>query len=193
MFYQKASHIYLLFVITIALLLQSPASAQERDRQDEVEQLKVKVEQLQALIERQRQLMAELLKRVEATEAKTPAVAPSSADAGRVPSVERAALEIAPRPEVEVKAAQNNPKPKKPASGAERSTAFYTSPDGKFEANIKGLGQIDYRGYQSGNHPPNTYAIRRARLAVEGKFMGDYDFQIEGDFADTRGTLLRDF
>jgi phosphate-selective porin OprO/OprP len=83
----------------------------------------------------------------------------------------------------------------KPAAvaGWDRNHAFLRSTDGSFETYIGGYAQLDFRGYQSGNHPPNTFLIRRARLAAEGKVARYFDFKLEGDFADTSSTLLRDF
>src|SRR6185436_13168852 len=46
---------------------------------------------------------------------------------------------------------------------------------------------------QDGDHPPNTFLIRRARLAVEGKVARYFDYKVEGDFADLVSTILRDF
>ena len=90
----------------------------------------------------------------------------------------------------------SQPKPQdKPVvvAGWDKNHAFLRSADGAFETFLTGYGQFDFRGYQSGNHPPNTFLIRRARLALEGKLERYFDFKIEGDFADTASTLLRDF
>jgi phosphate-selective porin OprO/OprP len=65
--------------------------------------------------------------------------------------------------------------------------------DGAFETQITGYAQLDFRGYQSGNVPPNSFLIRRARLALEGRLHRYYEYKLEGDFADTSSTLLRDF
>ena len=78
-------------------------------------------------------------------------------------------------------------------AGWENNHAFIRSADGKLEINLAGYGQLDYRGYQEGDHPPNTFVVRRARLAVEGNFYKYFDWRIEGDFADTLSTPLRDF
>ena len=78
-------------------------------------------------------------------------------------------------------------------AGWDKNHAFLKSSDGRFETQITGYGQLDYRAYQSGDHPPNTFLIRRARLSLEGKIEQYYDFKIEGDFADTASTQLRDF
>ncbi len=93
-------------------------------------------------------------------------------------------------------ASQPDPKAQKPApllAGWNGRHFVLRSVDGNFETNITGYAQLDFRGYQRGNHPPNTFLIRRARLGLEGKVMRDFDFKIEGDFSDTASTLLRDF
>jgi phosphate-selective porin OprO/OprP len=66
------------------------------------------------------------------------------------------------------------------------------SADGSFEANLGGFVHFDYRGYESGTHPPNTFLVRRARLMVDGKVAKYFDYKIEGDFADTASSILRD-
>jgi phosphate-selective porin OprO and OprP len=67
------------------------------------------------------------------------------------------------------------------------------SADGSFETNVAGYAQLDFRGYSSGIHPPNTFLVRRARMALEGKLYRYFEYRIEGDFADTSNTPLRDF
>ncbi|HVG19685.1 MAG TPA: porin, partial [Blastocatellia bacterium] len=78
-------------------------------------------------------------------------------------------------------------------AGWDRNHAILRSADGSFETQFTGYGQLDFRGYQSGVHPPNTFLVRRARLALEGKVQRFFDYKVEGDFADTTSTLLRDF
>ena len=89
--------------------------------------------------------------------------------------------------------AQNKPRPTPMVAGWDRDRAILRSPDGAFEMRVTGYGQLDFRGYGSGNAPPNTFLIRRARLSVEGKLQKYFDYRVEGDFADTTSTLLRDF
>jgi phosphate-selective porin OprO/OprP len=167
---------------------------------DKVEQLQAKVEQLQALVEQQQRALAEMQKSLEALTSKRAVLTPASAQA---PSAGSQTL----TPLIAIEAAQTNkgapssstelkghgPVEKSGgAAGSQKSSAFFSSQNGQFEASITALGQLDFRGYQSGNHPPNTYALRRARLGVHGKFMESYEYKLEGDFGDTRGTLLRD-
>ena len=71
--------------------------------------------------------------------------------------------------------------------------AFIRNASGTFETDFTGYSQLDFRGYGSGNHPPNTFIVRRARMAMEGRIDRYFDWRIEGDFADTSNTLLRDF
>jgi phosphate-selective porin OprO/OprP len=75
--------------------------------------------------------------------------------------------------------------------------AFIRNESGSFETDFLGYSQLDFRGYSAGNHPPihppNTFIVRRARIAMEGKIDTYFEWRIEGDFADTNSTLLRDF
>ncbi|MDT7813777.1 MAG: hypothetical protein QOJ42_3693 [Acidobacteriaceae bacterium] len=54
-------------------------------------------------------------------------------------------------------------------AGWDDNHAFLKSADGGFQTFLTGFAQLDFRGYQSGNHPPNTFVVRRARLAPRGK------------------------
>jgi phosphate-selective porin OprO/OprP len=71
--------------------------------------------------------------------------------------------------------------------------AFIRNETGSFETDFTGYSQLDFRGYSAGNHPPNTFVVRRARMAMEGRIDRYFEWRIEGDFADTNSTLLRDF
>ena len=210
-------HIYYMF-LAIALLLpvmttQAQTSAQKSQAPEEskteeksgndVEQLRSKLEQLQSLVEQQQRAMTEMQKRIDDLDGRArAAVAPASlkVDAASGPQTEprTASLEVAQT--------QKNDPPSSPAArdkdkdkpvvllaGWDRNHAVLRSADGAFETQLTGYGQLDFRGYQSGSHPPNTFLVRRARLALEGKVQRYFDYKVEGDFADTAGTLLRDF
>jgi phosphate-selective porin OprO/OprP len=164
----------------------------------DLEQLKSKLEQLQSLLETQQRALAEMQKRLDDMEgkARTAALVSSPRTEGATAELRGVLSEAGQTPNSEP-AAQEKPKAQdKPAAVAgwdKKSHAFLRSGDGSFETQLTGYGQLDFRGYQSGNHPPNTLLIRRARLAVEGKLERYFDFKVEGDFADTSSTLLRDF
>jgi phosphate-selective porin OprO and OprP len=162
----------------------------------EVEELRKKVEQLESVVEQQQRALAEVLKRLGDLDSNARAVAPvrSSRGGGASASaadVRTAALDVASsnKEPATQPVAQDKPKP---VAGWDKNHAFLRSADGAFETFITGYGQFDYRGYQSGNHPPDTFLVRRARIAVEGKLERYFDFKVEGDFADTTSTLLRD-
>ena len=160
---------------------------------DEMEQLKSQVRQLQSLLEQQQQALAEIQKRLDGTDGKTRAAAQfeSTKSDGTVnlsSGLRTSALEV--NPATSQSKAQDKPAA---VAGWDQNHAFLRSSDGNFETYIGGYAQLDFRGYQSGNHPPNTFLIRRARLAAEGKVARYYDFKLEGDFADVIGTILRDF
>lgn len=187
-----------------ALMIQQPGrqgdpSVRGRDQNSsEVEQLKKKVEQLQSVVEQQQRALAEVLKRLGDLDSNGRAAVPvtSSKPDGTVavsPDLHAASLEIsAPAKTAPPSQPVTQDKPK-PVAGWDKNHAFLRSADGSFETFLSGYGQFDYRGYQDGNHPPNTFLVRRARLSLEGKLERYFDFKIEGDFADTTSTLLRDF
>lgn len=176
---------------------ETNAGAKPGGEDGEVKQLKSKVELLQQLVEQQQRALAEMQKRVEdLSNARAAPVTTTRPDGTTAvsPDLRTAALETAPT--AKPAAAQTPAKPAdKPVvvAGWDNNHAFLRSSDGRFETQITGYGQLDYRGYASGNHPPNTFAVRRARLSAEGKVAGYFDFKVEGDFADTASTLLRDF
>lgn len=166
-----------------------------------VEQLKTKVEQLQMLIERQQRAIAEMQKSIEALTNKTatlvPAAASSSvANSGVNPtpagSETAQTVNSAPAASPPKQGTKNGDAPKLIA-GWDKNHAVLRSADGAFETNFTGFSHFDYRGYGAGNHPPNTFLVRRARIALDGKLERYFEFKVEGDFADTTSTLLRDF
>jgi hypothetical protein len=177
--------------------------AEEKSGND-VEQLKSKLEQLQSLVDQQQRVMTEMQKRLDDLDVRARAAAPAPAalkvDAGSGPQPEarKASLEVAQTqksdpPSSPVARDKDKDKPAALLAGWDRNHAILRSADGAFETQLTGYGQLDFRGYQSGNHPPNTFLIRRARLALEGKVQRYFEYKVEGDFADTTSTLLRDF
>lgn len=190
-----------------ALMIQQPKGQVEstgRGREQnnsEVEQLKNKVEQLQSVVEQQQRALAEVLKRLGELDSNARAAVPVTAHradgkpdgtAMVSPDLRAASLEVsAPVKSAPASQPVAQDKPK-PIAGWDKNHAFLRSADGAFEMYLTGYGQLDYRGYQAGNHPANTFLVRRARLSLEGKLERYFDFKIEGDFADTASTLLRD-
>ena len=171
-------------------------AASKREPNRDLDQLKSKLDQLQLLVETQQRALAEMQKRLDEVEdkARTAAlVSPVKSD-GITPEPRTAALEVKQTPANATPVQEKAKATDKPAvvAGWDKNHAFLRSADGSFETQLTGYGQLDFRGYESGNHPPNTFLIRRARLAAEGKVARYYDFKIEGDFGDTAGTLLRD-
>ncbi len=166
----------------------------------EIEQLKSKIDSLVSLVEQQQRQMTEMQKRIDDIDSKSKAVTAGSTDgpASLETDIKTAALTPGQtqKPESGSSPVQKETKPAdKPSllAGWDKNHAFLKSSDGRFETQITGYGQLDYRAYQSGDHPPNTFLVRRARLSLEGKIERYYDFKIEGDFADIVGTQLRDF
>ncbi len=185
----------------------------------EVERLKSEMEKLQSVVELQKQALIELQKRLESLEVNARATATSTPPASTLPvnappvsapqvattdagvtassgltnhptrqTPEAKSQEVTATPQSNNKAQEKTPM----LAGWDKNHALIRSADGAFETDFSGYAQLDYRGYQSGTHPPNSFFIRRARLILEGKLQRYYDFKIEGDFADTSNTLLRD-
>lgn len=168
----------------------------EEELIDEVDKLKFRIEQLQSLVEKQQNLLTSIEERITAISGK-PSI-DSSVQPSEVSQEKVATVSTSPEKELKIQNPTQTPAQAQsqsqttPVAGWDRNHAFLRSRDGSFEAQIVGYGQLDFRGYQSGNHPPNTFLVRRARLALEGRVHNYYRYKIEGDFADTNGTLLRD-
>ncbi|HMG36991.1 MAG TPA: porin [Blastocatellia bacterium] len=170
-----------------ALLVPADSRA---SRDSDVESLKLKVDQLQQALDRQNQLLLEMQRRLDELQGKSgaPSRAPEEVSLRATP------IEVAAKTTDATAVKQTRPEDKPPIlAGWDGTRAFLRSPDGNFETQIGGYAQLDGRSYQSGNHPPNTFLVRRARLALEGRVYKYYEFRVEGDFADTASTLLRDF
>lgn len=162
---------------------------ESKPESSDLNQLKSKLDQLQSLVEMQQRALAEMQKRLDDVEgkARTAALGSSEKIEPRTASLEVSQATPAP--------SQDKAKPAdKPVivAGWDNYHAFLRSTDGAFETQITGYGQLDFRGYQSGTHPPNTFLIRRARLAAEGKVARYYEFKVEGDFSDLTSNNLRD-
>src|SRR5262249_5147476 len=162
-------------------LKQEPATPSQSQKDskrevvaEDVEQLKSQVKQLQSLVEQQRRTLEEIQRRLEQSDetARKPATA-SLARTGEA-SAASPDLQAAGRLVHQTKGAAdqpatqtsgNSPSTGQPASqekplpivGWGRDHAFIRSPDGAFETQIGGYGQLDFRGYQSGNHLPNSF------------------------------------
>ncbi|MBI3949615.1 MAG: hypothetical protein HY314_04075 [Acidobacteria bacterium] len=178
----------IMFLVTTAFAQErteeKPLPSQPNKVEEEIERFRALIQrQQQQLEQQQRQLdeQAALLRQLQQQLVeRQPALAPVQN--------ERHKSEEAPKTP-----AQQRP------SGEDRLQAgwadghpFIRSGDGELEARFTGYTQLDFRGYGAGNTPPNTFAIRRARLAVEGTLFRHYEFKLEGDFADTASTMLRE-
>lgn len=220
-FIKKSTRVSLLFFILILPLwsaygqtdqcaLESSNRPEKTDgtpdqTASENRELKSKVEKLQAAMEQQQQLLLELKKRVDELENKprtavaTPvALVPPSSEAPVTPSPRSLANNQNPGNPRSSATAQNPPQPgnppqNRPVAGWDFGGAFLRTSDGNFETRIGGYAQFDFHGYQSGDHPPNTYSIRRARMRIEGTLNRYFDYRVEAEMADTTSILLRDF
>jgi len=184
---------------TTAAVNQTQSDAKKEEKAEDMEQLKSQVKQLQSLVDQQQRALAEIQKRLDETDGKARVAAQlsSSRVGGTIsvsPDLRTASLEVNQAPKNAAAASQAKTQDKPAAvAGWEKLHAFLRSPDGAFETQVGGYAQLDFRGYRSGDHPPNTFLVRRARMSLEGKLERYFDFRIEGDFADTNNTALRDF
>jgi phosphate-selective porin OprO and OprP len=79
-----------------------------------------------------------------------------------------------------------------PVAGWNGEHFYIRSPDGRFQIQPYGYVQTDYRAYSGDGAPPNTFAIRRARLGFQGSYGKNYDFALLIDGVPVTGVNLRD-
>jgi len=158
------------------------------EKVEDIEQLKSQVKQLQSLVEQQQRALAVIQKRLDDTDGKARVAAQvsSSTPGGNVsvsPDLHTASLEVNQAPK-NAPAASQSKSPDKPAvvAGWGDNHAFLRSADGAFETQIGGYGQLDFRGYESGNHPPKfvrymlDLGFERFRDPVRSPNPGDKNF-----------------
>jgi len=185
---------------------QQARTTPESKSSTEAREMQSKLDNLLSLVEHQQRILLELQKRVIELEAKNhPNVTTPPANlslpiiAGVVVKPVAETTSTLTRKETNGKSTlpvtqtQTKPQDKPPLiAGWDKAHAVLRSADGRFETNIQGYTQLDFHGYESGNHPPNTFLMRRARFILEGKLEKYFDYRFEGDFADTTSTILRD-
>ena len=176
---------------------QTKGGAKRDEKAEDVEQLKSQVKQLQSLLEQQQRALENIQMRLDESDGNARAAVPVSSPrpdgtASVSTDLRTAALEVNQAPKKAPAASQSKAEDKTGPVVGWKDHAFVRSADGAFETQIGGYGQLDFHGYQSGNHPPNSFFLRRARIALEGKLERYFDFRIEGDFSDPL-TPLRDF
>ncbi len=165
---------------------------------NQLELLRRKVEQLEALVERQQLSLSEMQKQLAEIKDHPMAVLPAfiAQPAGASTAQPRdGILQPGASPAGTSASAESQAKDQKTVpiiAGWDGNHAFLHSADGNFETSLTGFAQLDFRGYSAGTHPANTLLLRRGRLALEGKLFRYFDYKVEGDFADTAGTILRD-
>lgn len=148
---------------------------------------------VRSLIEKQQQQIDELQRQVqEARGHQTAALERSeSAAQAAVLATQKSEQAIARAAEVasQVKPSQSSGQM---LAGWDGSHFFMRNDSGSVNMNFEFFGQLDFRGYQSGNHPPNTFAFRRAEGGLRGTLLKYYDFRFQFDLTDGSSTLLRD-
>jgi hypothetical protein len=163
---------------------------------DEVELLKLRVSQLERLTEQQARAMTMMEQRLTELEQKVAAPSPTKPSTPGKPSTKSSK---------ESSQMQENAPGKVSSARNSRSLLQHEQPlppntprlsiqntDGKMTANLSVIGQLDFRGYETGNHPPDSFLIRRAEVGIDGTIANHFDYKIMADFSDTRSTLVRD-
>jgi phosphate-selective porin OprO/OprP len=172
-------------------------SHKDHEQPDEVDLLKIKVDQLQSLVEQQQRVLAAMEKRLKEVEEKNPPTSnvtgnPDAGKDAKLAASETLKDAVSKEPSVNNVTSKGATVEARPLAGWNGEHAYLQSADGNFTMQITGRGQFDFRGYQSGNHPPDTFLARRVRLGVEGKIAQYFEYRVVADFADTRSSLLRD-
>ncbi|HKP14393.1 MAG TPA: hypothetical protein VJZ91_19890, partial [Blastocatellia bacterium] len=120
----------------------------------EVKNLRSQVDRLQLLVEQQQRALAEMQKRVDDLSARAAPVVTNGPDGKPVVSNDLRAASLETNTAAKPSAAQapaKAPDNHVVVAGWDQNHAFLRSADGRFETQISGYGQLDYRGYQSGN------------------------------------------
>jgi phosphate-selective porin OprO/OprP len=203
---QLLSVLAILLFLLISAQAQILAADEPRQRQsdshkdatppDDVELLKLRVGQLERLNEQQTRAMTMMEQRLTELEQKVAALSPAKPPTPAKPSNKSSK---------ESSQTQENAPGKVTSARNSRSLLQHEQPlppntprlsiqsaDGKMTANFSVIGQLDFRGYETGNHPPDTFLIRRAEVGIDGTIANHFDYKIKADFSDTHATLVRD-
>lgn len=78
-----------------------------------------------------------------------------------------------------------------PVAGWANFRPFIQTADGIYTMMFTAIGQFDFRGYPSGNAPPNGFLVRRMRTGFDGRLARYFDYRINIDLIDTRN-MVRD-
>lgn len=143
--------------MAIALILASNGLvADDASEQELKEMLKRQAQQIEALTKRLSQLEASLPVLVNATRKTVVAIQPNSKDNGMLAQHAPALMH----------------------AGAKKKSKFTVKPRGRIEVDTVVYDEEDGgRQYREGSQ------FRRARLGVQGKLAGGFEYQIEADFA----------
>jgi phosphate-selective porin OprO/OprP len=188
-----------LIVLLVSLTSASAQAPQEKPNppqreSDALQLLNARIEKLESLIERQQRTLLEMQRRLDEANGAARIVPASSTlpESSDVASaLHSTSVKTTQSPKASLATNQATQDKPQVVAGWGKDHPFLRSENGAFETQIGGYGQLDFRGYGSGDHPPNTFLVRRARISLEGKLERYFDFRIEGDFADT-ATALRD-
>ncbi len=176
-FVREGVRTWLLLLVFLSPLLASP-NPQRSEPLTELERLRKRVreqeqtiEQLKRQLAEQRQLLEELRQEVRVLARRSDAEVSNRSSEQAASLRERA--------------------PWLPLWSNGRPT--FRSADGDFELSLSGEGQLDFRAYEQ--EPlalPNTFLVRRLRLAVSGRVLPRYEYKIQADFAERGTGVLRD-
>jgi phosphate-selective porin OprO/OprP len=165
----------------------------------ELDMLRVQVDRLKSLVEQQQRSLADMKKQLDELSSRSRGFT-ADFTSGPCDSIRAATVATPPSAEPTISGTSGPASTSRPttqkeapvAAGWDGNHAFLRSADGGFETYLTGYAQLDFRGYAAGVHPPDTFLVRRARLALEGKLFRYFEYKVEGDLADGTGTLLRD-
>lgn len=164
--------------VLFALLLTGPVhelSGQEPEWKERLERSAAALEALERQVAEQQKEIAALRAELESLRSAT---GMSAAETASQPSVSKSAVA--------------SKEASKPLAGWERGRPFLQSSDGEHRLEFTAVGQLDFRGYTGSATSDNTFAVRRARLRVQGYLFRHLAYSLQGDVADTNSRLLRD-
>lgn len=166
------------------------ATAPVAATREEVEQLRMEVAELKAVINR-------LL------ESKAQPAAPASAKADASPAGGPVTTAVA-QPEIPAQPTDPDPIGLSQAAKAGQPSAapvsagwngehfFIRSSDGQFQIQPYGYVQTDYRSYDGDGSPANTFTVRRSRFGFQGNYGDHFQYGILTDVAAGTGATVRD-
>jgi phosphate-selective porin len=173
------------------------ATAPVAATREEVEQLRMEVAELKAVISRLLEAKAQPAPAASPAAA-TVAVANAAPAPNAVAGQPGVPAEVAAEPDAaEPFGLLQDKKDQKPAgvpvtAGFNGEHFFIKSPDGKFQLQPYGYVQTDYRSFSGDGAPANAFSVRRARFGFQGNYGSHVDYGILTDTVASTGATIRD-